>query len=216
MAKKSSTTARKSSVKSGQPQFAQPALTPDPSKFRTVHASDAAAYKVLDAESKTLQPVAFEASRGDSAEPVLQLQDVLGSAGTGAVKTITQSRQIVFHAVGDTGNTRSVKPQNEVTDKMMADFNESDPTQVPSFLFHLGDVVYNFGESKYYYDQFYEPYRNYPRPILAIAGNHDGMVEPGSTAASLAAFRANFCAESAVPSADAGGLERKTMIQPGA
>ena len=29
----------------------------------------------------------------------------------------------------------------------------------PAFLFHLGDVVYNFGEGQYYYDQFYEPFR---------------------------------------------------------
>ena len=46
---------------------------------------------------------------------------------------------------------------------------------MPSFFYHLGDVVYNFGEAAYYYDQFYEPYRNYPAPILGIPGNHDGV-----------------------------------------
>jgi len=35
-------------------------------------------------------------------------------------------------------------------------------------MFHLGDVVYNFGEWNYYYDQFYEPFRNYAAPIFAI------------------------------------------------
>ncbi len=50
----------------------------------------------------------------------------------------------------------------------------------PAFLFHLGDVVYDFGEAQYYYDQFYEPYRNYPAPIFAIPGNHDGFIVPNT------------------------------------
>jgi hypothetical protein len=224
MAKKSTKKATPASAKNaavppvtpGGPRFAQPALTPDPSKFRTAHDTkgDDAAYKVLDTEGKTLKPLPFPAARG-GAEPVLQLQDVLGGNGAVTVKAITQSRQIVFHALGDTGNTRSVKPQNEVTDKLAADFNEADPAQIPSFLFHLGDVVYSFGEAQYYYDQFYEPYRDYPRPIVAIAGNHDGMVAPGSTTDTLKAFLDNFCATTPVQTAEAGGLDRTAMIQPG-
>ncbi len=83
------------------------------------------------------------------------------------------------------------------------------------FLFHLGDVIYSFGESRYYYDQFYEQYREYAAPIIAIAGNHDGMVSPGSTTPSLSAFLANFA--TAVPQVahDAGGLARTTQVQPG-
>ena len=68
----------------------------------------------------------------------------------------------------------------------------------PAFFFHLGDVIYNFGEAQYYYDQFYEPYRDYDRPIFAIPGNHDGMVY-GPTPAlrrfqRCEAFLRNFCA----------------------
>ncbi len=201
----------------GGPRFAQPALTPDPSKFRTQHdeKGDTAAYQVLDKETKTLRPLPFPPARDGAVEPILQLQDVLGAPGAAAVKAITQAKQIVFHALGDTGNTRSVKPQNEVTDKLIADFNEPDPAQVPSFLFHLGDVVYSFGEAQYYYDQFYEPYRDYPRPIVAIAGNHDGMVAPGSATATLQAFLDNFCAGTAIQTPEAGGLDRTAMIQPG-
>jgi hypothetical protein len=58
----------------------------------------------------------------------------------------------------------------------MADDVEAGGPAVPAFLFHLGDVVYNFGEGQHYYDQFYEPYRRYDRPIFAIPGNHDGAV----------------------------------------
>ena len=87
-----------------------------------------------------------------------------------------------------------------------------------SFL-HLGDVVYNFGEGQYYYDQFYEPFRNYDRPIFAIPGNHDGMVF-GDTPdvpniPTLTAFLRNFCADTPGPAQDAAGLVRSTMNQPG-
>jgi hypothetical protein len=91
---------------------------------------------------------------------------------------------------------------------------------VPAFFFHLGDVIYNFGEADYYYDQFYEPFRAYDRPIFAIPGNHDGAVTytnggPQPDVPSLAAFIANFCATTAGKPPDAGGLARTTMTQPG-
>ena len=86
---------------------------------------------------------------------------------------------------------------------------------MPSFLFHLGDVVYYFGEATYYYDQFYTPYRDYPAPILAIAGNHDGVVYPKDPAPTLAGFLENFCTVAPTPSPDGGNLLRTTMIQPG-
>ena len=98
---------------------------------------------------------------------------------------------------------------------MVADFDEEATQNVPRFFFHLGDVIYNFGEVQYYYDQFYEPYREYAAPILAIAGNHDGMVAPGTTAVTLAAFLENFCASEFEIRPEAGGLSRTAQIQPG-
>ena len=97
----------------------------------------------------------------------------------------------------------------------MSDFTENDPAQLPSFLFHLGDVIYNFGEAAYYYDQFYDPYREYPAPIVALAGNHDGMVSPFSSTPTLDAFLRNFCAPDFVVTPEAGGLDRTAQIQPG-
>ena len=55
----------------------------------------------------------------------------------------------------------------------------------------------------------------YPAPILAIAGNHDGMVVPGSTVPTLKAFLENFCAEGFHQTAASGGLGRTAQIQPG-
>ncbi|MBV9268670.1 MAG: metallophosphoesterase, partial [Acidobacteriaceae bacterium] len=159
------------------PQFGEPSPTPDPTKFTVKHGSDKEAYKILDSEKGTLKPRPFPVIAG-AAEPILKLADALGSKGAAIVQEIENAGQIVFHALGDTGNTKGPRDEGRVADKMVADYTDTDPRQVPSFLYHLGDVVYSFGEAEYYYDQFYDPYRDYPAPIFAIAGNHDGMVAP--------------------------------------
>jgi hypothetical protein len=199
----------------GHPVFAQPEPTADPTVFRIKHASDTAAYKEIDELNREheIKPMTFPAPRG-GVEPRLTLAQVLGGNGA-AVDAITQRGQIVFHSGGDCGSTRGPEHQNEVTDKLVSDFQESDPKEAPQFHFMLGDIVYSFGEAQYYYDQFYEPYRDYPAPILACAGNHDGMVAPEAHTASLAAFIRNFCAEDFLVSPDAGSLSRTAQIQPG-
>jgi hypothetical protein len=189
------------------PVFAQPSPTPDPTSFRD---------PVTDQKLKELGTVeAFPAPRGGAAEPVLQFADTLGSQGPARVAAIQNAGQIVFHTVGDTGSTNGPSTQSLVADKMMADFIEDNPADVPSFFYHLGDVVYNFGEAAYYYDQFYEPYRNYPAPILSIPGNHDGVTYPKETVPTLDAYLRNFCSATAAHTDEAGGLSRTAMIQPG-
>jgi hypothetical protein len=153
--------------------------------------------------------------RGNAVEPVLTLAQIYGNEGVAKTKTITASGQIVLHCAGDSGSAKGPETQNLVSDKMVADFNESNPADVPSFFYHLGDVVYYFGEAAYYYDQFYEPFRDYPAPIVAIPGNHDGVIWQGDPAPSLAAFLRNFCTAMPAQSPDAGGLLRTTMTQPG-
>jgi predicted phosphodiesterase len=117
--------------------------------------------------------------------------------------------------VGDTGSTQGPATQSQVADKMVTDFTEDNAADVPSFFYHLGDVVYNFGEAAYYYDQFYEPYRNYPAPILGIPGNHDGVTYPKEAVATLDAYLRNMCSATPVHTDEAGGLSRTAMIQPG-
>jgi hypothetical protein len=92
-----------------------------------------------------------------------------------------------------------------------------DAANRPSFMLHLGDVVYDFGESQYYYDQFYAPFRDYPAPIFAIPGNHDSFVLPGTAAGAtpLDVFTRNFCATSSVVTREAASLHRTAMTQPG-
>ena len=128
--------------------------------------------------------------------------------------------------VGDTGAAKTSRTQSAATaiaeeaavaDAMAADM-EAGGANAPAFFFHLGDVVYNFGEAQYYYDQFYEPFRDYDRPIFAIPGNHDGMVFGATSSApqvpTLAAFLTNFCAAEPAPSPDAPTISRSVMTQP--
>ncbi|HEY3846985.1 MAG TPA: metallophosphoesterase, partial [Acetobacteraceae bacterium] len=198
------------------PVFAQPEPTADPTKFVVYHPSDNLAYKQIDELNREhkIAPLPFPAPRG-LPEPKLTLAAVLGDAGPAAVAKITLSGQLVFHALGDTGNTRGPESQNLVADKLVNDFTDQDARERPSFFLHLGDVIYSFGEAQYYYGQYYEPYRDYPAPILAIAGNHDGMVAPRTKATTLAAFLENFCAKEFKITPEAGGLSRTAQIQPG-
>jgi hypothetical protein len=190
-----------------EPVFAQPQPSPDPTSFKN---------PVTDqnyTEIANLEPVPQPVD--GAVEPILTLAQTYGSAGEAKVVAIQQAEQIVFHSVGDTGSVIGPDTQSLVADKMVSDFNEENSADVPSFFFHLGDVVYYFGEAQYYYDQFYEPFRNYPAPIVAIPGNHDGVVYATDPAPTLDAFLRNFCAVNPAPSPDAGALVRTTMIQPG-
>lgn len=198
--------------------FSQPQPTADPTKFTIKHASDTPAYTEIDELNKEhkLHAMPFDAPRGVP-EPTLTYADVVANNKT-VLDEINANKQIVFHALGDCGSTKGPKTQNEVTDKLVSDFDEADSSDVPKFAFLLGDIVYSFGESQYYYDQFYEPYRDYHAPILAVAGNHDGMVSPLANAQSLSAFYRNFCADCKqgfLVSPDAGNLSRTAQIQPG-
>jgi hypothetical protein len=191
---------------SGDPVFAQPVPSPDPTSFKDPVTDS------KDPDVAGVQPVPQPSAA--AAEPLLTLAQVYGSDGAATEQKITSAGQVVFHCVGDTGSDKGPTTQSLVADKMVSDFSEANAADVPSFYYHLGDVVYYFGEGEYYYDQFYEPYRSYPAPILGIPGNHDGIVYPGDTATTLEAYLRNFCAAAASASPDAGGLVRTTMIQP--
>lgn len=191
----------------GDPIFSQPLPSPDPSGFIN---------PVMDQKYQQINSVEPVPMPTDGAvEPVLTFAQVYGSAGDAKTAAIEAAAQVVFHSVGDTGNVNGPQTIDSVADKMISDFTEDNAADVPSFFFHLGDVVYYFGESTYYYDQFYDPYRDYPAPILAVPGNHDGVLYPKETATSLEGFLENFVTPVAAQSPDSGGLLRTTMIQPG-
>lgn len=179
--------------------FGDPDLTPD--NFSSFSKQEIAADTAAkgNAQLEPIPPVR-------STTP-MELASVIGAD---AAKTIQDSGKIVFHTVGDTGGIHSPQFQFAVADAMAADTANG-----ASFFYHLGDVVYYFGQEQYYFEQFYDPYRDYNAPIFAIPGNHDGAVFTGETAKSLDAFVANFCTSQPTRGLDSQGAVRTTMDQPG-
>jgi hypothetical protein len=147
--------------------------------------------------------------------PVMSLSDVLNAS---AIQGIQSAGKIVFHSTGDTGGVKEPSHQFAVADAMANDIGtETYAAGRPAFFYHLGDVVYYFGQERYYYDQFYDPYRDYAGPIFAIPGNHDGVLFKSEPVAfSLAPFYENFCAKAPTSDPSAKGFARTTMTQPGA
>jgi hypothetical protein len=141
----------------------------------------------------------------------LSLESVLSSD---AMQSIENSGKLVFHAVGDTGGVNTPTYIENVANYMEADFSGNDPSTHPSFFYHLGDVVYYDGELANYFPEFYEPYTNYPGPIFAIPGNHDGDVDPQTKEGSLEGFVRNFCSQVPGHTPEARDAVRTTMTQP--
>ena len=202
--------------------YADPKPSTDEDAFQVNNTSEAYYNSAYYLKYKNqVQPIPPQRT---GALPYIELTDYLPA---NLIQSITKAGQIVFHSVGDTGAAKTSRSQTPATalaqeaavaDAMTADVQATGDAG-PAFFFHLGDVVYNFGESQYYYDQFYEPFRDYDRPVFAIPGNHDGMVFGQSSSApqvpTLAAFLTNFCSASPDPSPDALTITRSVMTQPG-
>ncbi|HTB97899.1 MAG TPA: metallophosphoesterase [Terracidiphilus sp.] len=185
--------------------FANPTYTAD--NFYSYSAGD------IEADEKLKEIQATNAIPKPRVQPpVMDLSAVLSSS---ALSAITAAGKLVFHCVGDTGGIVKPDPQLAVADALAADLaNKTYATGLPAFFYHLGDVVYYFGQQQYYPEQFYDPYRNYAAPIFSIPGNHDGvMFKNEAVDFSLEGFIDNFCA--AEPTIAVSGFARTTMVQPG-
>src|SRR5882757_11584116 len=74
----------------GQPIFAQPKPSPDPTGFKD---------PVTDQKLQEIRQLeAVPQPRGGAVEPVLTLQQVYGSGGAAKIAAIEKSGQIVFHS----------------------------------------------------------------------------------------------------------------------
>jgi len=139
----------------------------------------------------------------------LDLAEVLA---TTEINKIVDTGEITFHATGDTGNIRG-RFQEEVAYILGTDADQSNV----KFFYHLGDVVYDYGEDREYPGQFYDIYREYNYPIFAIPGNHDGA-RYNSSPDSLDGFMKNFCSQKPQmpPAIERTGryYGRDTMTQP--
>jgi Icc-related predicted phosphoesterase len=213
---------RKTKAPLSQPLFSEPVFqeevpTPDPSQFK-VTPNDQQFYTNEVQKLLTTEVVGFDKASGKPSD-LYTLAEAWGPHGSDVINAINAAKCITFHMIGDSGATAAAKYMSEikVADAVTNDFHASSAANRPSFMFHLGDVVYNFGEWNYYYDQFYEPFRNYAAPIFAIPGNHDSFVLPGTANGDdpLTTFMRNFCGSSLAVTKDAGSLHRTCMTQPG-
>lgn len=125
--------------------------------------------------------------------------------------------QMIFHMVGDTGGTKTPDCQKRLAGKMAEQYLCAlAGHQPPAFLYHLGDLVYHFGEAEQYADQFLKPFDTYPGQIYAIAGNHDTDVNLNSSEPyeTLDAFYTAFCNVSPKTIHFGQGNSRKSQVQP--
>ncbi|HME24651.1 MAG TPA: metallophosphoesterase [Acetobacteraceae bacterium] len=113
-----------------------------------------------------------------------------------------QAGKLVFHVASDTGGVHGDQTELAVAEAMEARITAAQGADKSAFLYIGGDVVYYNGLSRDYVPQFYDPYKYYPGPIFAIAGNHDGDTkvqgnDPPDTEPTLFGFMQNFCAPQA-------------------
>lgn len=139
----------------------------------------------------------------------LNIAQILGD------RTANIHDQMAFHMVGDTGSVKHSDFQALVASTMADQLSVKQGTP-PSFLYHLGDIVYNHGEAHEYPSQFLEPYASYGAPIFAIPGNHDGDINPDTPVPyeSLDAFMDVFCDTHERPVSFGGSINRQSMVQP--
>ena len=200
-----------------EPVFSEGVPTPDPSQFQVTPKDQQFYTKEVEALLKK-DVVAFPKATGNPGD-LFSLSSAWGSHGSDVINAIDSANCITFQMIGDTGATatKTFGAMIKVADAVTNDFHTSTVANRPSFLYHLGDIVYNFGEWNYYYDQFYEPYRDYPAPIFAIPGNHDSFILPGTAAGlePLTTFMRQFCATDTMVTKETGSLHRTSVMQPG-
>lgn len=130
----------------GEPVFNEPVITPDPSGFTVPHPSDNQLFGQIR-NLLTKDVVSFAAARGKPGD-LYPLAQALGPHGPEIVNGIQGNGKIVFHSAGDTGASNSQRLGNEVSvaDQVTEDIHSAQTADRPAFFYHLGDVVYNFGE----------------------------------------------------------------------
>jgi uncharacterized protein YukJ len=145
--------------------------------------------------------------------PTMDLASVVGANPPGYVAN-SSGKTIAFDIIGDSGAT-SERNFGAFETKVTDLITKNAATSPPAFLYHVGDVVYFYGEENFYYGQFYEPFKAYPAPIFAIPGNHDAITY-NDQMVSLDTFQKAFCAEKAGTRWEgAGAIMRSSMTQPG-
>ena len=141
-----------------------------------------------------------------------------GPHGPDVINSINAAKTIVFQMIGDSGATatKTFGSMIKVSDAVTSDFHTSNAANRPSFLFHLGDVVYNFGDGTTTTTSSTSPIATIPRPSSPFPA----ITIPSSCpeSGSQTSLSPPSCASSVPPivvTKEAGSLHRTSMMQPG-
>jgi 3',5'-cyclic AMP phosphodiesterase CpdA len=126
--------------------------------------------------------------KSEANDCIMLLEDIAPRAA----ERVAASKKLTFHAVGDTGGVHGTEVQERIACAMQRQIVGEDEQARPHFLYVLGDVAYPVGAPEDYNDLFYEPFKRYDAPIVAIPGNHDGYGRPSAPGSSLDGWRMNF------------------------
>ncbi len=156
---------------------------------------------------------------------ILKLKDVDADLSS----RIKDDEVMSFHLTGCTGNDGNGIPGQAVAEAMAAQAEDaragggSEAAKKAVFFFHLGDIIYKSPDKKnpqredmqkLFNEQFYTTYKDYPRDIFAIPGNHDGKLKDKDGKSAIEHFMMNFCTLGRHTSNDNLSSTRKSMIQP--
>ena len=123
---------------------------------------------------------------------------------------VPKKANLKFIMAGDIGGVLDSIPETMVANEMVK--------HAPDFMYILGDVVYFYGESANYYNEYFKPYDKINAPIFGIPGNHDGDLNPnppnGTTPKSLDAFMKVFCDKKVSPIPFSNEIKRTSITQP--
>jgi hypothetical protein len=157
---------------------------------------------------------------------MLKLKDVDAKLSS----RIKDDEVMSFHLTGCTGTDGNHAPGRAVAEAMAAQAGDarvgggSEAAKAAAFFFHLGDIIYKDPDKKnpqredmqkLFNDQFYTTYKDYPREIFAIPGNHDGKMKDKDGKSAIDHFMMNFCdIDRHISNDNLSSSKRKTMIQP--
>jgi hypothetical protein len=142
-------------------------------------------------------------------------------------RRVKKTGVLTFHAIGCTGDFLDHRPQDAVAAAMAAQARDpgslGGPAAKASFLFHLGDIAYKdedradpsrADQLQIYNAQFFAPYTAYPRPIVAVPGNHCGKHSAHGGRSPIDHFIDQFCATKKGKSPDNDTDDRPAVKQP--
>jgi len=165
------------------------------------------------------------------------LRITLKSIDSDQSKRVKSTNRLTFHAVGCSARYEQrpdgPQPGTVVANALAKQASDAavyggySSADSPSFLFHLGDVVYKAependsvtaadpDQSEMYDAEFYRQYASYKPEIFSIPGNHDSKWSKHPERSAIDHYLTNFCdSDHRISPDNSTEKRRETMVQP--